>query len=111
MSVRELRRFAYGLVCAAMMAAVPQTATAIGDGNQLLDFGSKRRPDPLVMLYSGYVWGIADTMRTLELICHDVSYGDVDNAVLLWMRRNPDKLDAPAWSVVFVALKHHFPCD
>jgi len=82
-------------------------------------------------LFAGYVIGVGDLIaytRTLTKfakekhpeidmldfygdICTDgIANGNIKRAVHLWMRLNPDKLDASAASVTTSALAHHFPC-
>ena len=110
--LKPVHRWLLGAACAAMLAAAPAAARAFEDGHQLLKFAGIHQDKGIYGMYLGYVTGAADFMEALNVICPGkITNKDIANAVLLWMRRNPDKLDFSSLDVTALALTYHFPCD
>jgi len=86
------------------------------DGNKLLRY-CKYKDDGSVSYYQehaycgGYIWGAADTLGDMFIICIDgITYGRLRKVVKKYLTNNPELLHHNADILVKNALVKAFPC-
>ena len=113
-----MRKWLLGAVCAALVIAVPKEAPAFVDGHEMLEVATSEDTFDRIS-YLKYVEGVV-AASSLILAAYELPpafcvvgtpYGDMADAVRIWLRRNPQLLDAGPAVIVITALNAHFPCE
>ncbi len=101
------------LLIAASLLLISTSAKAFETGRDLLAFATQRHE---FMLYvSGIMEGhmlTAAMLKQPQIACPspERTRRELAIAVLLWMKKNPDRLNMTARSIVLAALVNKFPC-
>ena len=100
-------------LCGLLMLAMPSSAGAFRTGSDLLAFATQRHE--LMLYVAGIMEGhmlTAAILRAPQIACPspETTRKELAIAVLLWMQKNPGRLNMTARSMVIAALVNKFPC-
>ena len=113
-----MRKWLAAAVCATLAIAAPKEAIAFEDGNELLEFATSKDSSGR-LAYLTYVSGVVQAF-SLALAVYKLPPAycvvgtpneDIGDTVRIWLRRNPELLNAAPAVIVVAALNEHFPCE